>query len=272
MVWRSPRHLHPLFARGIIRGRRRARLQGCGRLGNGRRSGGGTLDRRHHVALGYAPVLAGAGNGRGIDAGFRRQPPHRRRNPRVVCRLRPGFWARTRLLFRRVDGRGRVGLLVRAPQRGGRGLAGSAFAFFDLPKQCADGDRLAVLGRDLAEHASGRRRHLDRHLVSLELHERLVDSDRITRFLEPLADGRLGHGFAQCGHADVSHGANIPCGHASRSKTTEGPTTDGRKSSIVCRPPCGLCYPSAASNSALSCLRCSGIWPTAVAAEAARPA
>ena len=56
-----------------------------------------------------------------------------------------------------------------------------------------------------AEHAGGRRRHLDRHLVGLELDQRLVDRDRIARLLEPLADGRLGHRFAERGHADFSH-------------------------------------------------------------------
>ena len=72
-----------------------------------------------------------------------------------------------------------------------------AGAFLDLAEQRADRDGLAVLGGDIAEHAGGRRRHLDRHLVGFELDQRLVDRDRIARLLEPLADGRLGHGFAE---------------------------------------------------------------------------
>src|SRR5262249_35113777 len=77
--------------------------------------------------------------------------------------------------------------------------------FSDLTEQRADRDRLAVLGRDVAEHAGCRGGHLDRHLVGLEFDQRLVDSDRIARLLEPLADGRLGHRFAERGHADLSH-------------------------------------------------------------------
>src|SRR6185295_13612755 len=266
MVWRN----RVIFTRSS----RAASSDGGGGLSDRSRGGSGTLDRRHHVALGHTAVLPGARNGRRVDAGFRRQPAHRRRNPRVVWRLRRGLRTQPRLLFRGVDGRGRVGLLVRPPCRRRRDLAGRAFAFLDLPEQRADGDRLAVLSRDVAEHARGRRRHLDGHLIGLELDERLVDRNRITRFLEPFADCCLGHGFAESGHADVSHGAIIPCGRAGRWKTTEDaePTTDERKCLVRCGPSCVLHYPSAASNSALSCLRCNGIWPTAVAAAAARPA
>ena len=55
------------------------------------------------------------------------------------------------------------------------------------------------------------RRHLDRHLVGLELDQRLVGGDRIARLLEPFADGRLGHGFAQRRHADLGrHASSSP--------------------------------------------------------------
>ena len=46
----------------------RTATEAAGR-GNRSRRGGGALDRRHHVALGDAAVLAGAGDGSGIDAG-----------------------------------------------------------------------------------------------------------------------------------------------------------------------------------------------------------
>ncbi len=88
-----------------------------------------------------------------------------------------------------------------------------AGAFLDLAEHRADGDGLAVLGGDLAEHAGGRRRHLDCHFVGLELDQRLVDRDRIARLLEPFADGRLGHRFPERRHANFSHG--IPLASAS---------------------------------------------------------
>ena len=96
-------------------------------------------------------------------------------------------------------------LLIGPAGRRRSGLAAARRAFRDLAEQRADRDGLAVLGGDLAEHAGGRRRHLDRHLVGFELDQRLVDRDRIARLLEPLADGRLGHGFAERGHADFGH-------------------------------------------------------------------
>src|SRR5262249_32905223 len=48
-------------------------------------------------------------------------------------------------------------------------------------------------------------RHLDRDLVGLELDQRFVDRDGIARLLEPLADRRLGHRFAERRNADVGH-------------------------------------------------------------------
>ncbi len=199
----QPRHLHALFARGIVCRGRRAHLHGSGRLGDGRGRGSGALDRRHHVALGHAAILAGAGNGRDVDAGFGGQLAHRRRERRHLRGLRPRF-ADAALLPRQE--RPSRSLWSGRPGGAGAVLLGRARAFPDLTEQRADRDRLAVLGRDVAEHAGGRRRHLDRYLVGLELDQRLVDGDRIAGLLEPLADGRLGHRFAERGHADLSHG------------------------------------------------------------------
>src|SRR6185436_10629733 len=86
----------------------------------------------------------------------------------------------------------------------GRGCYVS-LAFLDLTEQRADRDGLAVLRGNLAKRSGGGRRHLDGHLVGLELDDRLVDRDGIARFLEPFANGRLGDGLAQRRDADFSH-------------------------------------------------------------------
>ena len=52
------RHLHALFARGIIGRRGRADLHRGGRLIDRRRRGSSALNRRQHVTLGDAAVLA----------------------------------------------------------------------------------------------------------------------------------------------------------------------------------------------------------------------
>ena len=100
-----------------------------------------------------------------------------------------------------------AGFAARRRDGSGSGLRGSrrASAFLDLAEQRADRDCLAVLHGDVGEHAGGGRRHLDGHLVGLELDQRLVDRDGFAGLLEPLADGRLGDGFAERGNADFSH-------------------------------------------------------------------
>ena len=88
---------------------------------------------------------------------------------------------RRRAAARRCRGAARRGarrLGFAAPARG-FGRRGGAGAVADLAEQGADRDRLAVLGGDLGEHAGGRRGHLDRHLVGLELDQRLVGRDGV---------------------------------------------------------------------------------------------
>ena len=59
----QPRHLHPLLAGGIVGRRGRAHLHRGSRLIHRRRRGSRLLDRRQHVALGDAAILARAGHG-----------------------------------------------------------------------------------------------------------------------------------------------------------------------------------------------------------------
>ena len=80
-----------------------------------------------------------------------------------------------------------------------------AGTFLDLAKQRADGDRVAVLHRYIGEHTGGRRRHFQCDLVGFKFDQRLVHCHRVARLLEPFADGRFGHRFAEGGHANVSH-------------------------------------------------------------------
>src|SRR5918994_1436803 len=90
--------------------------------------------------------------------------------------------------------------------RRSRGRLGAASrAHIDLPEQRADGNRLAVLGRDLAEHTGGWRRHYDRDLVGFELDQRLVHRDGVASLLEPAADGGFRHGLAERRNTNFSH-------------------------------------------------------------------
>ena len=79
----QPRHLHALFARGVVGRRRRADLTAAAVCATGwaRR---GALDRRHHVALGDAAVLAGALDVGRVDAGFGGNLAHRRRQRHIA--------------------------------------------------------------------------------------------------------------------------------------------------------------------------------------------
>src|SRR6185369_5506175 len=141
----QPRHLHALFARRVVGRRRRAHLDRGGRLIDRGRRRGRLLDRGQHVTLGDAAILAGAGDGGGIDTAFGGEFTHRRRQRRIRgCSLRGGSSSSSR--GRSLGGGGRSGFC----RGGGR-------AVIDLAEQRADGNGFTVLGRDLAEHAGGRR-------------------------------------------------------------------------------------------------------------------
>ena len=64
----KPRHLHALFARVVVGGRRCAQRNAGRRLRNRYRGRGGPLDRREHVSLGDAAVLSGTFHHGWVDA------------------------------------------------------------------------------------------------------------------------------------------------------------------------------------------------------------
>ena len=272
----QPRHLHALLARGVVGRRRRAHLHGAAVWATGVGCRGGALDRRHHVALGDPAVLAGARR-RSTGSMPLSAAILRTEGASGISRLGRRRRAR-RLGFGRLDRRRGRGLAIGPPAgRAGRGGA-RAGAFLDLAEQRADRDGLAILGGNLGQHAGGRRRHLDRHLVGLELDQRLVDRDRIARLLEPFADRRLGDGFAERGNADFSHdlvhlylsaviarrrpGDPAIRGHIARASDAGSPGYRGDDDVQI--------YPSASSSNCFNCARCFDIWPTAVAADAGR--
>ena len=183
----QPRHMHALFTGGIVGRRRRAHLH---RRSDRRRLRRRALDRAQHVAFGDLSMQAGAADFRRVDAAFRRYLSYRGRHRH----FRRPLWSRRRLL------RGFCGFCCRR-----RCFGRSTGPFLDLAKQRADGDGIAVLHGNVRQYARCRSGHLERHLVGLKLDQRLIDRHRIARLLEPFSDGRFRHGFAEGGHADVSH-------------------------------------------------------------------
>jgi hypothetical protein len=83
-----------------------------------------------------------------------------------------------------------------------------AVARVDLSEQCSNRNRLAVLGNDLRQNASRRRRYLDRHLVGLQLDQRFVGSHEIAAPFEPFPDGGLGYRFTKRGNPNFGHEDN----------------------------------------------------------------
>ena len=163
----QPRHLHALLARGIVGGRRRARLHGGGGL-----APASARTRRRSIAASTSPLVTrpslpvpatvgGVDAALGGDACAPTAP---------AARPAAAPWRRLRRQRRRCGGLRRgCGLGGRGGRRRGGGAFGSIW-----PSSAPTRDGLAVLGDDLAEHAGGRRRHLDGDLVGLELDQRLV--------------------------------------------------------------------------------------------------
>src|ERR1700720_2894075 len=78
-----------------------------------------------------------------------------------------------RRLLRHPGARRTIRFLFRTRGRSRRGGSGSCGLFLDLAKQRSDRHRLPAFGGNLREHTGSRRGHLHRHLVRLELHQRL---------------------------------------------------------------------------------------------------
>ena len=90
MVWRS-RVMRTRSSRAASSGGVGARTcHGGGRCRDRHRLRGGALDGGEHVALGDAAVLAGAGHGRRVHAGFGRELAHRRGERRIGGRCLGG--------------------------------------------------------------------------------------------------------------------------------------------------------------------------------------
>ena len=102
--------------------------------------------------------------------------------------------------------RGSGGLALARCRGGGRcgsRRRGDAIGLGDHPEHGADLDGGAGGGADLAQTPAGAGIDLQRHLVGLELEQRLVALDGIAHRLDPFGDGRLGHGFAEGGDDDI---------------------------------------------------------------------
>ena len=116
----------------------------------------------------------------------------RRASASPFARRRPGSQER------------RQALTAAAPFDSGLRRANGSSAASNPPQQ-RPRHRLGIrIQHDLAQHPRRRRRHFLRHLVGLQLDQRIVDRDRLADLLEPGADDRLG-AFLLVGNADLDH-------------------------------------------------------------------
>src|SRR5262249_36101980 len=191
-----------------------------------RRGARGGLD----VARPDAAVRTGRRNGGEIDAAFRREPARQRRHasaarePRraVIALRRTHLEERIELdrcrrgglrcgggrrhgrppsRGRRGGGRRRPGPRLRPPPPPRRGAAARAVA--DPGDDGAARRPPARRHADFGEHAGGRRRHLHRHLVGLDLEQVVAGLDGVAGRLEPLRDLAFRHGLAELRHQHV---------------------------------------------------------------------
>ncbi len=122
------------------------------------------------------------------------------------------------LLARAADGGAEAGFRTRSPERARAASRSSVKARFDCPARLARANgftcgsinppqqrprhRLRIrIEHDLRKHACRRGRHFLRHLVGLELDQRIVLGNRVADRLEPRAHHRLG-AFLLVGNAD----------------------------------------------------------------------
>jgi hypothetical protein len=205
-------HANALFARGVALRRRRTRrgrrFRDTRRLGGLR--GRALGDRFEHVALQHLAALAGARYLLDREICLGEQLGRGRRRRRLALLHLTLASNGGGLLACLLDGIGpgaarglsdslRLGLSLWF-SLGGR--LGRRSTRRNLAEQGAESHRVALASGDFRQGAGGRRRYLDRHLVRLQFEQRLVGSDGVADLLEPLANGRLGDGFAERGYAD----------------------------------------------------------------------
>ena len=229
---RSPqaRHAHALFA--WLRFTHRFRHRGSGR----RR---GTVEKREHVTLGDAAILATAladlfgremlfldqlGGSRQwcVSCDIRRRRGWTRDRPeRARRRVHPGLWhcCRTRRRW------------WRGPRRGLGCGSCSAYPRFQQAEQRADRYLAALRRTDRRQHAGRRCVDLHRHLVGFQLHQRLVSSDRLALVLHPACHGGRCDALAQSRDVDLGcHRHAVPSAAAT---------------SAACSAPCARAEPVA---------------------------
>ena len=182
------RHPHALLAGlGLARG-----LGGEAASGRGWR--GRAVEEGEHVALGDPPVLAGAGaDGGGAGLCFSSISLAAAGSGAGEAAGGGGFGGR----WDRCGPRDRAGGAggSRTPASGA-GFAGGRSAI-EPAQHRADRDLRAGFGRDLGEHARGRRLHLHRHLVGFQLDQRLIHRHRLAGLLQPSRDGGGGDALAE---------------------------------------------------------------------------
>ena len=95
----------------------------------------------------------------------------------------------------------------RGRSHGGGGGSGGG-TFIQDGKAGTHLDAAPLGGDDLAKRTGSRCRHLERHLVGLELDNRLIGGDGIAGLLDPAGHRRIRYGFTKSGNCDFDrHGA-----------------------------------------------------------------
>jgi hypothetical protein len=196
------------------------------------------LDDGEDIVAGDPTTLSGAGDLSRAELVFAQQAPDRRAHARIGVPGRRrrggggggrrgrgrgggafGCWGRfgrrsrfgRRLVGAGWAGGGLLGFRSRLLRgcRFGRISAG-LFVGLDDRDLGVVGDRGALLGEDLLEHAGEWRWNLGVDLVGDDLEERLVLLDGVAGLLQPLADRPLGHALAELGHRHLGHAGHPP--------------------------------------------------------------
>ena len=243
MVRRRRVILHPLLARLVVRAAALAagarRGAGAGRLRNASTS---PLVMRPSLPV-PAPICAGdsccssislAAAGSGACAGARRAGRARHRAERTRRRMHAGrrVGGRPRRCGRRGDGLRRQPALRARTAHPRRPPA--------WPAARRPATSAALRRGDRSQHAGGRRGDLHRHLVGLQLDQRLVGRDRVAVVLHPARDGGGGDAFAQRGHLDLGRHRRSSAFVLSRCPAPRRPGSPARAHARAARPVAGL--------------------------------